>query len=222
MNNIEKYLESLILKHKDYDETGSIYNHVKDVVRRSKLYADEYNKTAQEKLNLDLVLAIAALHDIGFKYGRKDHNINSRKMVESDRFLKKYFSDSDFEILLDAIEDHKSSAGRTPRSVYGYLIKEADRDDPKTLDEILGNSVNINLFENPDKSNEELAELIWNVHDGRYKTLHFKVPSSVKNHRNLNNFFSNKKRVIKRLLELLQEKRNSDEFKIIEYKSLMR
>lgn len=216
--DLKEYLQKFLNQHKSYDNTGAIYNHVRDVIRRSLLYGNEYTK---EKLNLNMILAIAALHDLGFKFGRKDHNINSVKMIKDDKKLKSFFSPVEFQIILDAIEDHKSSAGRTPRSIYGYLIKEADRDDPKTLDEILSNSIKMNLFDNPEKTDKELSDIIWNVHNGRYKTLHFDVPSSRKNHRNLNSFFKNEDSVKRRILELLEKFRNSKEFKVSVYKKMM-
>ena len=46
----------------------------------------------------------------------------------SDSNLRKWFSDSELHLMAEAIEDHRASSGNAPRSIYGKIVAEADRD----------------------------------------------------------------------------------------------
>ena len=96
--------------------------HVTRVIRSSvslaqKLGADE-----------DMAYVIAAYHDLGLEGPRAIHHITSGKILKADQRLKKWFSDMQIEIMKEAVEDHRASASRAPRSIYGKIVAEADRD----------------------------------------------------------------------------------------------
>ena len=96
--------------------------HVTRVIRSSvslaqKLGADE-----------DMAYVIAAYHDLGLEGPRAIHHITSGKILKVDQRLKKWFSDMQIEIMKEAVEDHRASASRAPRSIYGKIVAEADRD----------------------------------------------------------------------------------------------
>ena len=96
--------------------------HVTRVIRSSvslaqKLGADE-----------DMAYVIAAYHDLGLEGPRAIHHITSGKILRADQRLKKWFSDMQIEIMKEAVEDHRASASRAPRSVYVKIVAEADRD----------------------------------------------------------------------------------------------
>ena len=96
--------------------------HVTRVIRSSvslaqKLGADE-----------DMAYVIAAYHDLGLEGPRAVHHITSGKILKVDQRLKKWFSDMQIEIMKEAVEDHRASASRAPRSIYGKIVAEADRD----------------------------------------------------------------------------------------------
>ena len=42
--------------------------------------------------------------------------------------LKRWFTPEQMKIMKEAIEDHRASASRAPRSLYGKIVAEADRD----------------------------------------------------------------------------------------------
>ena len=45
-----------------------------------------------------------------------------------DARLKRWFSAEKIKLMKEAIEDHRASASHAPRSLYGKIIAEADRD----------------------------------------------------------------------------------------------
>jgi uncharacterized protein len=52
----------------------------------------------------------------------------------ADARLKRWFSADQLKMMKEAVEDHRASASRTPRSIYGKVVAEADRDiEPETV-----------------------------------------------------------------------------------------
>ena len=52
----------------------------------------------------------------------------------SDARLKRWFSADQLKMMKEAVEDHRASASRAPRSIYGKIVAEADRDiEPETV-----------------------------------------------------------------------------------------
>lgn len=76
----------------------------------------------------NMVYVIAAYHDLGMEGPRAVHHITSGKILMADARLKKWFSPEQFRIMKEAVEDHRASSSRTPRSIYGKIVAEADRD----------------------------------------------------------------------------------------------
>ena len=65
---------------------------------------------------------------------RAVHHITSGKILAADARLKKWFSPDQIKIMKEAVEDHRASASRAPRSIYGKIVAEADRDiDPEVV-----------------------------------------------------------------------------------------
>ena len=62
---------------------------------------------------------------------RAIHHITSGKIVLADRRLRKWFTEEQIKIMKEAVEDHRASASHSPRSIYGKIVAEADRElDP--------------------------------------------------------------------------------------------
>lgn len=76
----------------------------------------------------DMVYIIAAYHDLGMEGPRAIHHITSGKILQADARLKKWFSPEQIRIMKEAVEDHRASSSRAPRSIYGKIVAEADRD----------------------------------------------------------------------------------------------
>ena len=101
----------------------------------------------------NMVYTIAAYHDLGMCGHRADHHIRGGKILASDARLKKWFSPEQIKIMRDAVEDHRASASRSPRTIYGKIVAEADRDiDPER---ILRRCVQFGLANYPEKTQEE-------------------------------------------------------------------
>ena len=59
---------------------------------------------------------------------RADHHLRGGKILAADARLKKWFTAEQIKIMKEAVEDHRASASRAPRSIYGKIVAEADRD----------------------------------------------------------------------------------------------
>lgn len=85
-------------------------------------------------VNINMVYVIAAYHDLGMEGPRAIHHITSGKILASDARLKRWFSPEQINIMKEAVEDHRASASHAPRSIYGKIVAEADRDlDPEVV-----------------------------------------------------------------------------------------
>ena len=78
--------------------------------------------------DINMAYVIAAYHDLGMSGPRAIHHITGGKILASDARLKKWFSPERIQIMKEAVEDHRASASRQPRSIYGKIVAEADRD----------------------------------------------------------------------------------------------
>lgn len=89
------------------------------------------NSIALAKLmgvDVNMAYVIAAYHDIGMSGPRAIHHITSGKILLSDARLKRWFSPEQLKVMKEAVEDHRASASRQPRSIYGKIVAEADRE----------------------------------------------------------------------------------------------
>lgn len=103
--------------------------------------------------DINMVYVIAAYHDLGMEGPRAIHHITSGKILQADARLKKWFSPEQIKIMKEAVEDHRASSSRQPRSIYGKIVAEADRDlDPET---VFTRAIQYGLENYPEKSEEE-------------------------------------------------------------------
>ena len=105
----------------EFDRAHNL-EHVTRVIRNSL----ELVKSTGADINM--VYAIAAYHDLGMSGHRADHHLRGGKILAADARLKKWFSPEQLKIMKEAVEDHRASASRAPRSIYGKIVAEADRD----------------------------------------------------------------------------------------------
>ena len=96
--------------------------HVREVIRGSLELATYY-----PEVDVDVLYAAAACHDIGLCEGREEHHMASGRMVRSDSRLREFFDAEAIETIAEACEDHRASAAHEPRSIYGRIVAEADR-----------------------------------------------------------------------------------------------
>lgn len=120
--DLVEFIETQILpKYAEFDRAHNM-EHVTRVIRSS---LDLVRVTGAD---INMVYAIAAYHDLGMVGHRADHHIRGGKILEKDARLKKWFSPEQIKIMKEAVEDHRASASRAPRSIYGKIVAEADRD----------------------------------------------------------------------------------------------
>ena len=82
----------------------------------------------------DMVYVIAAYHDTGLAVDRKTHHLESGRIMRADLNLRQWFSEGQIETMARAVEDHRASSDHEPRSIYGKIVAEADRQiDPETI-----------------------------------------------------------------------------------------
>ena len=126
--DLMEFIETQILpQYAQFDRAHNM-EHVTRVIRRS------LNMARQLGADLDMAYAIAAYHDLGLTGPRAIHHLTSGKILMQDARLKRWFSAEKLLMMKEAVEDHRASASRAPRSIYGKIVAEADRDiDPETV-----------------------------------------------------------------------------------------
>jgi len=126
--DLVEFIETQILpRYAAFDRAHNM-EHVTRVIRSSL----ELVKTTGADVNM--AYTIAAYHDLGMIGHRADHHIRGGKILATDARLKKWFSPEQIKIMKEAVEDHRASASRAPRSIYGKIVAEADRDiDTETV-----------------------------------------------------------------------------------------
>ena len=116
------FIETNILpRYTQFDKAHNL-THVTRVINRSIRLAQNIGT------DVNMAYAIAAYHDLGLEGPRAIHHITGGKILKADVRLKKWFNNDQIKIMKEAIEDHRASASHAPRSIFGKIIAEADRD----------------------------------------------------------------------------------------------
>lgn len=159
---IRDYVEKEILTQ--YSPTaGHGLSHIEYVIRRSLNFAEE----AEEDVDRNIVYVVAAYHDIGRKIDNETHEIQSAKILLADEKMKEFFDDEERKIIAEAIEDHRASSKRLPRSVYGRIVSSADRN--VFVEQVLDRIFDYVKSLHPDFSEEEIVEEARARLRGKYK-----------------------------------------------------
>ena len=116
------YIQNNILPLYDHFDLAHSQEHINTVIDQSEQLSKYYD------VNFAMVYTIAAYHDLGLKYGRENHHIDSGRIVMLDETLHEWFSQEQIQIIKEAVEDHRASRGERPRSIYGCIVAEADRE----------------------------------------------------------------------------------------------
>lgn len=125
---LQDFIEKEIIPTYNHFDKAHQTGHVREVITQSILLASHY------EVNINMVYAIAAYHDLGLSVDRKTHHLVSGKILRDDTRLREWFSEDDIETMTQAVEDHRASSNHEPRSIYGKIVAEADRlIDSKTI-----------------------------------------------------------------------------------------
>lgn len=144
---LQSYIEEAILPCYASFDAAHRQDHAEVVIRRSLELAREYD------VDMDMVYAIAAYHDMGLQEDRQTHHLVSGRIVREDARLRKWFGEEQIETMAQAVEDHRASAQHEPRSIYGRIVAEADRNiDSQT---ILTRTIQYGLAHYPELSKAE-------------------------------------------------------------------
>ncbi len=115
------YIETEILPRYDAFDKAHNRKHAITVLIKSLQLAQHYD------VSTAMVYTIAAYHDTGLCEGREQHHTASAQIIRNDRRLKELFTADEIEIMAEAVEDHRASGSKQPRSIYGKIVAEADR-----------------------------------------------------------------------------------------------
>ena len=120
--DLVEFIETKILPQYAAFDAAHNMEHVTRVIRHSL----ELVKITGADINM--VYTIAAYHDLGMSGPRAVHHITGGKILATDARLRKWFSPEQLKVMREAVEDHRASASHSPRSIYGKIVAEADRD----------------------------------------------------------------------------------------------
>lgn len=116
------YIEGNVLPRYTTFDAAHGMDHVQGVISRSLSLAHLLD--ADERL----AYVAAAYHDLGLVGGRENHHLLSGEIVMQDAFLASYFTSEELLLIKEAVEDHRASSSHPPRSIYGKIVAEADRE----------------------------------------------------------------------------------------------
>ena len=115
-------------------------------------------------VDIAMVYTIAAYHDLGLSEGRATHHTASARIVREDERLRQFFTQEQIDTIADAVEDHRASNTREPRTIYGKIIAEADR--IIDADTIMTRTVQYGLSHYPTLTKEEHIErAVTHIHE---------------------------------------------------------
>ena len=146
--DIMDFVEKQILpRYVNFDRAHNL-SHVTSVMKRSIDLAS--------KIGADVNMALVI------------HHITGGKILMADVRLRKWFSPEQIRIMKEAIEDHRASASHSPRSIYGKIVAEADRDlQPES---VFRRTVVFGIDNYPDKNREEQWKRFLEHLENKYST----------------------------------------------------
>ena len=145
--DLVEFVETNILpQYAQFDRAHNL-EHVTRVIRNAM---DLVRLTGAD---INMVYVIAAYHDLGMSGPRAVHHLTGGKILASDARLKRWFSAEQIKIMKEAVEDHRASASHSPRSLYGKIIAEADRDIVPEV--VFQRTIEFGLANYPDLDDEQ-------------------------------------------------------------------
>lgn len=205
--NLQNYIETYILpQYAGFDKAHNI-EHIHSVIKES------LNLARNQKVDENKVYAIAAYHDLGMPRGRKLHHIYSAELLKADQHLRQWFNADDIKEMSEAVEDHRASSDHIPRSIYGKIIAEADRDI--SPEKILRRTIQFGLKNSPafDKK-AQIERAISHLHEkyaeGGYLKLYLHSKKNEEGLNALRQIIKNEPDLIKRLTQFYDKEIKSN------------
>lgn len=160
--DLMEFVEKNILpRYAAFDKAHNL-THINRVISRSLELASKIGADA------DMAYAIAAYHDLGLEGPRAVHHLTSGKILAADQRLLKWFTKEQLKIMKEAVEDHRASTSHTPRSLYGKIVAEADRDLEPSI--VFRRTVEYGIDHYPEKNKEEQWQRFLSHMDNKYSS----------------------------------------------------
>lgn len=155
LNFVRKELKEYILseikpQYKSFDKAHST-SHFNFVTKNCVEYGSELIKKGHE-VNLEIAYVVGAFHDIGISIEREGHAKHSGKIVRNTKKLKEFYSDEEIEMIAQAVEDHSSHLEYEPRSIYGKIVADADRNNTMYL--VFSRPIKFGIRHEPDSDRQ--------------------------------------------------------------------
>ena len=159
--HLKEYVENEVIPRYAFFDKAHREDHARSVIDEALRLAGFYD------VDKDIVYAAAAFHDTGLVEGRETHHLVSGRIIRKDPRLPEWFTPDQIETIAQAAEDHRASGTSDPRSIYGKIIAEADRDIIPL--KILRRTVQYGLEHYPELSREEhWARFVGHLHEKYY------------------------------------------------------
>lgn len=127
-DTLVRFVEAEIIPRYAAFDKAHREDHARQVIARALDLAAHY------PVDVNIVYAAAACHDLGLAVDRKTHHLESGRIIRGMAELRQWFSEAEIETVAQAAEDHRASSDHAPRSIYGRIVAEADRlIDPVTI-----------------------------------------------------------------------------------------
>ena len=158
---LKEYVENEVIPRYAFFDKAHREDHARSVIDEALRLAGFYD------VDKDMVYAAAAFHDTGLIEGRETHHLVSGRIIREDPRLPEWFTSDQIETIAQAAEDHRASGTSDPRSIYGKIIAEADRDIIPL--KILRRTVQYGIEHYPELSREEhWARFVGHLHEKYY------------------------------------------------------
>jgi len=144
--HLRQYVEENVIPRYDAFDKGHRRDHAEYVIGEALKLSSHYDVDA------NMIYTAAAFHDTGLCEDRKIHHIVSARIIRADKRLLEWFSPDQIEVIADAAEDHRASSEHEPRTIYGKIIAEADRQIIPEV--VIRRTVQFGLKNYPDKDKE--------------------------------------------------------------------
>lgn len=160
--DLMEFVEKNILpRYAAFDKAHNL-THINRVISRSLELASKIGADA------DMAYAIAAYHDLGLEGPRAVHHLTSGKILAADHRLQKWFTNEQLKIMKEAVEDHRASTSHTPRSLYGKIVAEADRDLEPSI--VFRRTIEYGIDHYPEKNKEEQWQRFLSHMENKYSS----------------------------------------------------
>lgn len=194
-------------KYKTFDK-GHNVSHFNFVTKNCINYGKQL---IAQGINIDLDIAyiVGAYHDIGIVYGRENHAQSSGKIVREDTVLSRFYNQQTIELIAEAVEDHSSHLSYEPRSIYGKIVADADRNNSVYL--VFSRPIKYALKHEPKTMTKaEHLESVYNFVNNKfgrngYVKYHLNIPDTTKEQQKVWTLLDNKEKCLLYISGLFDE-----------------